>query len=121
MSQQEPTQQEAEPPLGESPWFWTLLFSLVGTLALGMMHHRYAARQQAIERRFYAREHFARQALEGRVAAEDLPARVAPDAGLAIPLWPMAVLFAMLAVTSAGMLYREWRRRESARPPHANP
>ncbi len=116
LSQPQPTGPETSPPLGESPWFWILLFSLVATIALSMMHHRYSARQQAIERKFFAREHVARQAREGRPASPQLPPQLAPGTALVIPLWPLALLFALLAAAAAMMLYREIsRRRESSR------
>ena len=44
------------PPITDSPWFWVLLFSVVGLIALGGISGQYGKRQARLERQYQARE-----------------------------------------------------------------
>jgi hypothetical protein len=106
-------------PLTDSPWFWVLLFSLVGLLALVAMSPKYGRRQANIERQYQARERVAE-----KITAEnnsDVAARIDDlDAGRPyvvttgeklIPIWPLAVLLALVSFVAAAMLWRGRRGR----------
>jgi len=103
-------------PITDSAWFWVALFSVVGLLALFVMHGHYGQRQARLERQYQARD---------RVANDDIdnPARreYSRPSETLIPLWPLATLFVGVAVVSSAMLYRERCRHDFARTPHDGP
>ncbi len=98
-------------PVTDSPWFWVLLFSVVGLIALGGISGQYGRRQARLERQYQARERIA----EGEVGdrADRDPARrdYATPQHTLIPIWPLAALLAGVIVLAAVMLRREHRRR----------
>jgi hypothetical protein len=99
-------------PITDSAWFWVVLFSCVGLLALFVMHGHYSQRQARIERQYQARD---------RVANNDVgdPTRreySRPDDTL-ITLWPLATLLVGVAVVASAMLYRERRRHDLVEGP----
>ena len=102
---------EEKPPITDSPWFWLLLFSAVGLLALGAISGQYGKRQARLERQYQARERIQNDEI-GEEAAAD-PARrdySSPEKTL-VPIWPLAVLLGGVIVFSAVMLRRDHQRR----------
>jgi hypothetical protein len=111
------------PPVTDSPWFWLLLFSLMGLGAIGAIHGKYGRRQAGIERQYQARDRVARG-----VAVQDVtppamdqgnertgPRPYSMPGENLIPLWPLVAAIGSVAVFSAVMLLRETgRRRRSA-------
>jgi hypothetical protein len=97
----------------DSAWFWVLIFSLMGLVAIFAMHGKYGRRQANIERNYQARERVAEKvAAENNLTEPDrtdnLEVRrdfATPDNQL-VPLWPLAILLALVAVVAACMLYR---------------
>jgi hypothetical protein len=92
----------------------------MGLVAIFAMHGKYGRRQANIERNYQARERVAE-----KVAAENNPIEpdrldnlevrrdfASPDNQL-VPLWPLALLLALVAVVAAAMLYRA----QALRPP----
>jgi hypothetical protein len=91
-------------PITDSPWFWVLVFSLMGLGALVAIGGKYSQRQSRLERQYQARERVREDAL-------DDPARreySSPEQTL-IPLWPLAILLIAVAAGAAVMLDRERR------------
>jgi len=100
-------------PLTDSPWFWILLFSLVGLLALAVMSPKYGRRQANIERQYQARERVAEKlaaennsADGGRIDGQESRRPFATADEQLIPLWPLGVLLGLVACFAAAMLYR---------------
>ena len=86
LSQPPPDGPETPPPLGESPWLWLLLFSLVATIPLSMMHHRYSARQRRSNGSSLPVSMSPDEAREGRPVSPQLPGPLSPGSPLVIPL-----------------------------------
>jgi hypothetical protein len=98
------------PPLTDSPWFWVLAFSLMAILALAAMSGKYGRRQAVLERQYQARERVA-AGETGAAAVADAERRAYAKPGdMLIPLWPLAVLMAVVAGVSGMMLYRSRTR-----------
>ena len=104
------------PPVTDSPWFWVLLFALVGLLALVAMSPKYGRRQANIERQYQARERVAEKiTAENNPAAtermDDVEARpyVVTTSEKLIPIWPLSVLLALVSLVAAVMLVRSCR------------
>jgi hypothetical protein len=106
-------------PITDSPWFWVLVFSLVGLVGLAAIRDKYGKRQAGIERQYQARERTAEQAA---VAGKDgeaadaihttdvpLPAYATPGHNL-ISIWPLFVLLVVVGVAAAILLARERRQ-----------
>jgi hypothetical protein len=102
-------------PLTDSPWFWALVFSLMGLLALAVIGFsgKYQKRQAKIELQYQARERVAEKlTAENKPAVreriDDLEARrpFATPGNNLITLWPLAVLLGIVAVVAGAMLYR---------------
>ncbi|HEY4723947.1 MAG TPA: hypothetical protein VII92_18990 [Anaerolineae bacterium] len=103
----------AHAPITDSPWFWLLVFSVVGIGALAAISGKYGRRQANIERQYQARERIA----QGDTISGD--ADTAQDGDSAsrrsysmpgetlIPLWPLAVGLGAIALFAAVMLARE--------------
>jgi hypothetical protein len=104
---------EQQSGITDSAWFWVLIFSLMGLVAIFAMHGKYGRRQANIERNYQARERVAE-----KVAAENNPTEpdrmdnlevrrdfATPNNQL-VPLWPLALLLALVGVVAAIMLYR---------------
>lgn len=106
------------PPVSDSPWFWVLVFVLVGLVGLAAIHDKYGKRQAGIERQYQARERTAEQvAAVGNAESGDgntvedvpLPAYATPGHNL-ISIWPLFAILALLGVVAAIMLSRERKR-----------
>jgi len=101
---------EQQSPIADSPWFWVLLFSLMGIMAVAAISGQYGKRQARLERQYQARERIRDEAVGD-------PAR--PDYSTAektlIPLWPLAVVLGGVAVLATVMLGREHVRRRHER------
>lgn len=105
-----------KPPITDSPWFWVLLFSLVGLIALATISGQYGKRQARLERQYQARERI-RAGATGDGAVGD-PARrdySTPEKTL-VPIWPLAIALGGTVVFAAVMLAREQRRRPHELP-----
>lgn len=112
-------------PLTDSPWFWLLVFSAMALVALLAIGGKYGQRQARLERQYQARERVATGARgEEAVAATEEGAErrpyATPDATL-IPIWPLKVVFAVLAVAAAAMLFRSWGRGRASSTAHEAP
>jgi hypothetical protein len=106
-------------PITDSPWYWVLLFSLVGLGAMALLDVKYGRRQANLERQYQTRE----RALENAVADPKRRTYSQPQSTL-IPLWPLAVLLGGAAVAAGAMLVRSSGRgrgrtgsREESPPP----
>jgi hypothetical protein len=93
-------------PLTDSPWFWVLLFSLMGLGALAAISGKYGQRQSRLERQYQARERIAEDTVGDPALRE-----YSSPAGTLIPLWPLAVVLGGVAMTAGVMLMRERRGR----------
>jgi hypothetical protein len=94
------------PPITDSPWFWVLLFSLMGLVALAAISGQYGKRQARLERQYQARERIRDEAV-GDPGRRDYSIA---DKTL-IPIWPLAVPLGGVVVLAAVMLGREHQRR----------
>lgn len=99
------------PPLTDSPWFWVLLFSVVGLVLLAMFSGQIGKRQARLERQYQARERVMEQAVDDPTRRE----YASPDNTL-IAIWPLAVLLVAAAVGSATMVWRDRLRRHHELP-----
>jgi hypothetical protein len=95
---------DARPPITDSPWFWVLIFSLMGILALAAISGKYGKRQAGIERQYQARERVATAGPEG--AAQTAPRPYATADDTLIPLWPLVVVLGLIAISATAMLVR---------------
>jgi len=95
----------------DSPWYWVLLFSVVGLGAIGAIHVKYGRRQAGIERQYQARE----RVMEDATADPGRREYSSPEATL-IPLWPLTVLLGGAATAAAVMLVRGRLNRGRGRP-----
>ena len=96
-------------PLTDSPWFWMLLFAVFATIALAAVSGKYGRRQSIEERKYQARERLVRD------AADDPDRRpLSREDDTLIPLWPLAVIAALVAIVSGVMLYRRFRTCRAA-------
>jgi hypothetical protein len=101
----------SKPPVTDSPWFWVLLFSVVGLMAVATISGQYGKRQARLERQYQARERVA----EGTVGEANQREYATPESTL-IPLWPLAVVLVGIAIAAAVMLGREHQRRQHELP-----
>ena len=99
----------------DSPWFWGLLFSLMGLVALALIAPKYDRRQGQIEGRYLGRGELAAErarravGLEPTSLAEDAVAMREPPRSRLIPLWPLAIAASAAASACGWMLQREVR------------
>jgi len=99
----------------DSPWFWSLAFSIMALVGLGLIGPKYARRQGQLERRFQGRQESAleRQRRAAGLPEVDLAAAARPaeriDAPI-VPLWTLGLLAAAAAAGSGGLLALDWRR-----------
>lgn len=91
----------------DSAWFWVLAFSFVGLALLGVLavSGQYSKRQARLDRQYQARERVAENAINDPGRRE----YATPDSTL-VPVWPLAVLLAGVAIGAAVMLQRERSR-----------
>jgi hypothetical protein len=106
------TKDQTPARLSDSPWFWLLLFAVVGLAALAVIGPKHMRRQQRLVRMQQAREN-------SPAAHLDTPRQ--PDADNAeddVSLRPLMGFFGLLlAVASVGLLVR--LRRHGLRPTSA--
>jgi hypothetical protein len=95
---------DSRPPITDSPWFWLLLFSLMGIGALAAVSGKYGRRQAGMERQYQARERVGTAGPEG--AAETSPRPYATAEDTLIPLWPLGVALGAAAILATAMLVR---------------
>lgn len=106
--------------LTDSPWFWGLLFSLMGLVALAIIAPKYDRRQGQIEGRYLGRGQLAverarREAgLEPSSLAEDAVSMTEAPRSRLIPLWPIAIAAAGAGAACGWMLQREVRSRPAS-------
>jgi hypothetical protein len=108
--------ESSQPRLTDSPWFWGLLFSVMGLVSLALMAPKYDRRQGQIEGRYLGRGQLAVE--RARRAAGEEPMSLAEDAvemeeaprSRLIPLWPIAVMATVASAACGWMLVREYRR-----------
>ena len=112
------TTEQTQAPLSDTPWFWVLLFAIVGLLALVAMSPKYGRRQANIERQYQARERVAERVTaennpDASARIDDLDARrpYVTTSEKLIPIWPLAVLLALVSLVAALMLVRRHRGR----------
>jgi hypothetical protein len=99
----------------DSPWFWVLAFSMMSLLAVAVLSFsgKYDRRQSVDEVKYQARERVAEKlAAENnsqqaqRIDDPEARRPFATPGNKLIPLWPLAVLLAVVAMVAAAMLYR---------------
>jgi hypothetical protein len=102
----------------DSPWFWGLLFSVMGLVGMALIAPKYDIRQRQIEGRFLGRQNAAIE--RSRRAAGLEPVDLADSAEdrdevaprRIVPLWTLATL-AAIAGTASGVMFareiRQWR------------
>jgi hypothetical protein len=112
----------------DSIWFWLLLFSGAALAAVIGIGPKYDWRQSIIETKYVARERAAQGASQRRAAdhvSNDAQPGEAEHGGPSassdwyeprqtrrmVPLWPVAVVLAMVTVVAAAMLAHRARRR----------
>ena len=113
----------------DSPWFWVLIFSVMGLLALAVIGGKYGRRQANIERQYQARERVAEKlaaennpAAADRIENSDARRAYATPGDQLVPIWPLAILLGLVVVVAAAMLYRGRRgRRGRGRPGSLEP
>ena len=113
--------QEAPPPIADSPYFWFALFAAVGLAALIATGGKFGKRQAGIERRYQART-AAAQGLEVQTSAGgEKTAAAAPEYStpgkLVISLWPLEITLAAICCGSFFMLLRQRSGAKSNPPP----
>jgi hypothetical protein len=94
-----------KPPITDSPWFWVILFSMVGLIALFTISGQYGKRQARLERQYQARERVMDDAVEDPTRRE-----YATPGMTLVPIWPLAVILVATAGVAAAMLRREQQR-----------
>ena len=106
--------------LTDSPWFWGLMFSLMGLVGIGLIAPKFDKRQRQVEGRFLGRQ---QSAIERERRAAGLPpvdlAEAAQDREMVaprriVPLWTLAVAAGAAAAGSAMMLRREIRHNAAS-------
>ena len=97
----------------ESPWFWVLAFSAMALIVLIVMGPKYGRRQANIEVKYQARERAAvEQTARNNPAASSrnndsaAPRPYSQPGETLVPLWPLAVLLAVIALFAAFKLKR---------------
>ncbi len=104
-------------PVTDSPWFWVMMFSLMALAALTAIGGKYGRRQATIERQYQARTRVAEQqanennsTADTRTDQQTAPRDFATPADTLIPLWPLAVVLLLVALSAGFMLVRGRRR-----------
>jgi hypothetical protein len=110
-------QSEQRPPITDSPWFYVLAFSSMALLALLVIGPKYGKRQSRLERNYQARERVTESGADGnKVEAsgrkEEVAARrdYATPGNTLVPLWPLAIILAIITLFAGFMLQRAQRR-----------
>jgi hypothetical protein len=98
-------------PFSDSPWFWFLLFAVMGCVGLAAAMPKYARRQTEIENEYRARDPRFEEVRREDTNSGNSPADT-PEERI-VPLLPLLVLFAGAAGVSGAMLWREWRMGHS--------
>ncbi|HEY5312907.1 MAG TPA: hypothetical protein VIK18_10330 [Pirellulales bacterium] len=111
-----PTSDQLPARLGDSPWFWLLLFAVVGLAALVVIGPKHVRRQQRLVRMQHARENVA----AGHRGTPPEPAADRPQDDVSV--LPLVSLFGLLLVVgSAGLLARSRRRGPRSTIPEKHP
>ena len=105
-----------QPTLTDSPWFWVLVFSLMGLIALGAISGQYGKRQSRLERQYQARERIAEGAVGDDAAGDAERREYASPKDTLVPIWPLAILLVGVVALAAMMLRREQRERRNELP-----
>ena len=90
-----------------------MVFSAAGVVALVVIWPQYAKRQRRLEMQFQAQQEIARRQVAGEAKARgagqegDAPPPAAGE--LIIPIWPLVLAAAAVAVFSAAMYFRGTR------------
>ena len=101
---------QARPPLTDSPWFWVLAFSLTAIAALAAISGKYGRRQSNDERQYQAAERIAAGETGSAASSESTGRRpYATPGDPLIPLWPLTLILATIALVAALMLWRSRR------------
>jgi hypothetical protein len=90
----------------DSPWFWVLVFSVVGLIALASISGQYGKRQSRLERQYQARD----RVVDPKFSEAERRDFSMPHATL-VPIWPLAATLGAMALVAAFMLGREHRRQ----------
>jgi Flp pilus assembly protein TadB len=110
--------QNTQSAVTDSPWFWVLVFSSMGLLALAVIGFsgKYGKRQSIIERQYQARQRIAEKLPaennpkpEERINDMESRRPYATPGNNLIELWPLAALMGLAASFAAAMLYRARR------------
>ena len=102
----------------DSPWFWAAAFAYFGLVWLAAIGPKYAQRQEAVERRFEARQEIARRRASGELklntGPDAEPVAIDPDATsrdaepppheLRVSLEPLVFLLALVLEAALGKL-----------------
>jgi hypothetical protein len=103
---------KAREPITDSPWLWFALFAAVGLAALLATGGKFGKRQAGIENKYQARAAVASGQVDvktdatGRKTVAVVPEYSTPDDPV-IPIWPVEVILAVIAIVSIGMLLRQ--------------
>ncbi len=114
-------------PLTDSPWFYTLVFSLMALFALLVIGPKYGNRQSSLERNYQARtrvtEDMARNNSTGEARTNEVaePRAYASPSDTLIPLWPLATILVLVALFAAFMLRRGALRAAAVQPKGRTP
>ncbi len=95
--------------IGDSPWFWLLLFCGVALVGLQVLDFKYRHRQAQIEKQHQGRQYALWQASEPD-RAEPPPIEFSSPERTVIGLGPLRLVIFALAVVAAVALARERRQ-----------
>ncbi len=106
---------EPRPPISDSPWFWLLTILAAAVIGAVAIAPKYARRQEAIERKFEARQEIARRqaageglSREGESARNELSQS---PRSLHVPIWTLITALAVLLVVLGIFVWRQQRLR----------
>ena len=100
----------------DSPWFWSLLFSVMAGAGLVVISPKFDVRQRQIEGRFLGRREAAMERWRRQAGLPEVDlAEAAVDRSFAapqriVPLWTLATAASAAAIGSGIMLTRQWRQ-----------
>jgi hypothetical protein len=99
-----------KPPVTDSPWFWVLMFSVTGLIALAAISGQYGKRQARLERQYQARERIRSDELGDDAVGDPARREYSSPRQTLIPIWPLAVVLGGVAALAAVMLRREQQK-----------
>jgi hypothetical protein len=100
-----------KPPITDSPWFWVILFSMVGLIALFTISGQYGKRQARLERQYQARERVMDDAVGDPTRREYSTAETT-----LVPIWPLAAILVVASIVASALLRRDLRRERHELP-----